>query len=205
MCAGGSKQMTFQEATIYYHNIARAAHNAPPLEWDDTLAEYAQKNADQCAAQDSLGHDFTETEDGEHMGQNAAMTYPDLSEVETARQSVEMWYDEINTPGYNYEGDFGAGHFTQVVWKETTKVGMAFNGRYVSANYSVGGNMQGAYAENVEAECSGDVKLLYEENKSIADVGNMTVGDLAEMGGDYVGVDVDGEALGEYGDMEVAQ
>jgi hypothetical protein len=205
MCAGGQKQMTFKEATIHYHNIARAAHNAPPLEWDDELAKFAQKNADQCAEQDTLGHDFTEDDNGEHMGQNAAMCYPDLSEVEIARQSVQMWYDEINDPGYNFEGDFGAGHFTQVVWKESTKVGMAFNGRYVTANYRVGGTMQDAYPENVEAECTGDVSKLYEENKSLADMGNLTVGGLAEMGGDAVGVDVDAEDLGAYGAYEVAQ
>ena len=29
---------------------------------------YAQMNSDQCAASNSLGHDFTETEGGERMG-----------------------------------------------------------------------------------------------------------------------------------------
>jgi len=175
----------FKSATLYYHNLVREAHGAEPLEWDDECAKYAQMCADQCAANDTLGHDFTEKEDGEHMGQNAAMCYPDLSEAENARMAVQMWYDEVNSPGYNYEGDFGAGHFTQVVWKATTKVGAAWNGKYVIANYTVGGNMQGDYADNVdgEADASIDISELYQEK---VDPAALAMGAANEFAGDYM-------------------
>ena len=54
-----------------------------------------------------------------------------LSTVLRYPRALPSRYDEINSPGYSGEGDMGAGHFTQVVWKESTLVGAAFNGSYV--------------------------------------------------------------------------
>lgn len=92
------------------------------------------------------------------------MNYPDLDEAAIAKGAVSMWYDEINDPGYNYEGDFGAGHFTQLVWKGSTKMGAGFNGRYVVANYQTPGNYQDQYPDNVDPECNGDVSELYDDD-----------------------------------------
>jgi hypothetical protein len=46
------------------------------------------------------------------------------------------------------------GHFTQVIWKESTELGIAKakgkNGStYIVANYNPGGNMMGDYKDNV--------------------------------------------------------
>jgi len=156
---GNAAAMNFQDAMVYYTNIARAAHGAPPCAWDDDCAANAQAQADECADSDTLFHGNCDDQ-----GQNAAMNYEGLDEAANANGAVSMWYDEINDPGYNYEGDFGAGHFTQLVWKGSTKMGAAFNGRYVIANYSEPGNMAGDYADNVEAECSGDVSELHDDD-----------------------------------------
>ena len=59
-------------------------------------------------------------------------------------------YDWKN-PGYQR----GVGHFTQMVWKSSTKlgVGIAFNERskktYIVARYSPAGNFLGRFSENV--------------------------------------------------------
>ena len=48
--------------------------------------------------------------------------------------ATDNWYEEVNDPGYDFEtGGYqsGTGHFTQVVWKSSTKLGM---GHAVSAN-----------------------------------------------------------------------
>lgn len=44
----------------------------------------------------------------------------------TAKEAIEAWYSEIKD--YNYEENKfkpGTGHFTQVVWKNTTHFGIA--------------------------------------------------------------------------------
>lgn len=69
----------------------------------------------------------------------------------SAQKMVKAWYDEIAQ--YNFGGDYqkGTGHFTQVVWKGSTHVGMALSedGRFCVANYFPGGNVMGLFKENV--------------------------------------------------------
>ncbi|GFR71362.1 pathogenesis-related protein 1 [Elysia marginata] len=67
-----------------------------------------------------------------------------------------MWYDEIKDYNFDSPGFSGStGHFTQVVWKESTQLGMGKartpDGTYVFAVgvYRTRGNMQGQFAENV--------------------------------------------------------
>lgn len=155
---GIALEMDFKEAMLHYTNIARAAHGAPDVEWCDECAANAQAQADYCASIDNLEHGNCDDE-----GQNAAMNYEGLDETANAKGAVAMWYDEVNDPGYNYEGDFGAGHFTQLVWKGCTKMGAGYNGRWVFANYDAG-NMMGEYGDNVDAECNGDVSELQEND-----------------------------------------
>ena len=73
--------------------------------------------------------------------------------------AVKSWYDECKDPGYDFSSSFtrmngaeGTGHFTQVVWKSTTKVGAALSpcGKYLVANYSPAGNVKGKYFLNVQ-------------------------------------------------------
>lgn len=82
-------------------------------------------------------------------------------------KSVTMWYDEIkDTPGgKGKETTFNpkTGHYTQVVWKEVTKVGCGETAGMVCCMYGIGGNMQGEYKTNVlpvdsskKAECQGN-------------------------------------------------
>lgn len=61
---------------------------------------------------------------------------------------TDEWYREGES--YPYDGKFlpSAGHFTQVIWKNTRKVGFGFalteNGRfYAVANYHPAGNFKG--------------------------------------------------------------
>merc|ERR1719460_1295591 len=60
----------------------------------------------------------------------------------TGKKGVDLWYDEIKlTPGGKGEiSGFtkGTGHYTQVVWKRTTELGCAVNGRLLVCQYGVG-------------------------------------------------------------------
>merc|ERR1711887_149078 len=71
--------------------------------------------------------------------------------------AVKLWYDEIeyydfDAPGYSSK----IGHFSQVMWKSTIKIGMAHSvndagNLYITARYSPPGNLDtaDAFAENV--------------------------------------------------------
>ena len=69
-------------------------------------------------------------------------------------------YDEVCKPGYNFaSGGFssGTGHFTQVVWKDSVKLGIGQgkatqNGMqciYVVGRYEIAGNMMGEFQDQV--------------------------------------------------------
>ncbi|OMP88498.1 Protein PRY1 [Diplodia seriata] len=74
----------------------------------------------------------------------------------TAQQTVDMWYDEISDYGSYWGKDdvpMSVMHFTQVVWKTTTKVGCGVaacsDGNLVTCRYQEAGNMLGTFATNV--------------------------------------------------------
>ncbi|KAL9933846.1 hypothetical protein V8E36_007504 [Tilletia maclaganii] len=100
-----------QQAVVDNHNRYRAKHDAPALTWDDTLAKAAHDWASQCHWAHSGGP----------YGENGAATVGmDMSMTIAA----DMWYDEIKQ--YNFtksEFSEATGHFTQLVWKGTTKIG----------------------------------------------------------------------------------
>ena len=73
--------------------------------------------------------------------------------LSTTNQATDMWYNEVITPGYDFDNqgfDSGTGHFTQVVWKGSTKLGCGISGVYVVCRYcETAGNMGGAFETNV--------------------------------------------------------
>jgi len=133
--------------TLEIHNKCRAKHGAAPLTWNKECAQSAQKQADQCQAQNKLHHDNTEGPSGSH-GQNAHRAGGQAN----VTRAVQGFYDEIkdyefSSPGFN----MNTGHFTQVVWKGTTSVGcgISSDGHYLVCNYYPAGNMTGAFPDNV--------------------------------------------------------
>jgi uncharacterized protein YkwD len=72
------------------HNKYRAQHGAGPLEWDQTMADFAKKVSATCVFQHSGGP----------YGENLAAGYS------SAEAAITAWYDEGSQ--YNY----GAGDFT---------------------------------------------------------------------------------------------
>ena len=70
-------------------------------------------------------------------------------------------YNEVCDPGYNFaSGGFtrGPGHFTQVVWKGSTELGIgraestegSMKCAYIVGRYKPAGNMMGDFPQNVE-------------------------------------------------------
>ncbi|KAF2840326.1 PR-1-like protein [Patellaria atrata CBS 101060] len=113
----------YKSKCLRHHNVHRTNHSAPALQWDDRLASIANQQASKCVYK----HE-TETGGGGY-GQNMA------AGVEDADVGIiisDLFYNgEIGKFGDSYgqanpSGDFhGWGHFTQIVWKETSKFGCA--------------------------------------------------------------------------------
>ncbi|KIY97556.1 Protein PRY1 [Monoraphidium neglectum] len=126
-------------AVLQRHNELRARHGAAPLSWDAPLAAQAQGYADGCPN----GHSGMSG-----VGENLAWGYSSFEEA------VNAWYNEVSSYDYNAATFSGAtGHFTQVVWKGTTKLGCGSNPScgmktYV-CQYTPPGNVMGEFADNV--------------------------------------------------------
>lgn len=79
----------------------------------------------------------------------------DASYVPTPREAIKSWYDEIKMHKFNSETiNMETLHFSQVVWKDTTDVGIAMaKGKkgmiFVVANYEPRGNTVGDFTVNV--------------------------------------------------------
>lgn len=108
--------------------------------WNQTIADFAQDylNGNNCQFEHSGGP----------YGENLAIGYGSNT------LAMQAWYDEWTD--YDFAaGQFstGTGHFTQMVWKESTSVGCAVrdcSGReYLVCEYYPRGNIIGYFTENV--------------------------------------------------------
>jgi pathogenesis-related protein 1 len=133
---------------VYWHNIYRARHGAPPVTWNDTLAAYAANYSTFCS---------TDHSNSEFYGENLA--YGGFS---NPAYYVYLWYDEIGNYNYN-DPVFGlnTGHFTQVIWADSIQIGCGWvvNGcqntlgqdypNYLACEYYPFGNVDGEFADQV--------------------------------------------------------
>lgn len=133
----GSSQQEYLEPM----NAARAEVNAPALTWDNKVAAFAQDYANKRKADCELAHS-----NSEQYGENIAWGSGDLSVAE----AVKMWIDEKSgfDPISNTCSIDQCGHYTQVVWSNTQRVGCAKvtcnnGGTFITCNYDPPGNVIG--------------------------------------------------------------
>lgn len=141
----GGSDPEFASAILSAHNKYRALHQAPALSWDQEAYEYAQNNADNYDCSGVLTHTHGK------FGENLAAGFKD------GPAAVKAWYVEGET--YNYQSANTYDHFTQVVWKSTTKMGCAYKDcsstgwqLYVVCEYDPPGNVVGRNSQNVLPE-----------------------------------------------------
>jgi hypothetical protein len=135
------------------HNAKRALHCTPKLQWDQAIADAALAWAKKCTntheSQDAHPVNPNPSQWGENL-----MTFRPAGQTKDADALQNSWYCEINW--YKFEAPKWAGgskngcdppvngHFTQLVWKDTTKVGCAKTqcsfGDYWVCKYSKPGN-----------------------------------------------------------------
>jgi hypothetical protein len=125
-------------AALDAHNTLRARHGVANLTWSGAVRDSAQAWADRCVIEHSAGG----------YGENLAMGHADIS------HAVQDWYDEISeydfaSPGFSVD----TGHFTQVVWKDTRRVGCAKGNcrgfDWWVCQYDPPGNVAGRFQANV--------------------------------------------------------
>jgi uncharacterized protein YkwD len=139
---GLTEDPAFAQDILDAHNKYRALHGAGPLTWDTSAYQYAQNNANNYDCSGVLTHTH-----GQY-GENLAAGFSSGS------SAVQAWYDEGQT--YDYAASNSYDHFTQVVWKGSTKLGCAWKdctaqnwGHYVICEYDPPGNVVGQSRANV--------------------------------------------------------
>jgi uncharacterized protein YkwD len=145
-----SKTTALQREALSAHNKFRARHHAPNLVWDEALATYAERYANKCRFQHSSSP----------YGENLAAGYPSIT------ASINKWYSEQTNYSYNRPRfSMNTGHFTQVIWKASTKLGCGYvacngkngtPGKYLVCEYSPPGNVtnRGFFEANVLPDLS---------------------------------------------------
>jgi hypothetical protein len=125
-CNGCPKERKLQlsdgAAFVKVHNYFRCLHGQPGLSWDEEAASNAAAAAKQCCQDGRLTH-----------SKSYEATPAAAENLAKGQGSPEFatrdWYNEIVTPGYKpgtWGSDaLGAGHYTALIWKATTKIGCA--------------------------------------------------------------------------------
>lgn len=179
LAAGAGAQLAGGEsgAMLEAHNEWRTAHQAGPLRWSDELARYAQAWAETLVTRhpglllhsgDGTGvrpeaRELGYGGWGENLYWSSPIQWSD-GRVEAKRDLapkavVDSWASEVEwydfaTGRCSAPPNNGCGHFTQVVWKETTTVGCgrafgADSAQVWACSYDPPGNYVGEYGTNV--------------------------------------------------------
>jgi len=144
------------------HNLYRCMHGLDNLTWDTGVAAKAQAFADKG----NYAHSSNEERqnDGVNCGENLAWGYPHLH----ADTAAKDWYQEIQftapygkVTGMDDSKPVGKpiGHYTQTVWRGSTKIGCGKGPANVKGNtgdmwvcqYCHAGNSAGKFEQNVPA------------------------------------------------------
>jgi pathogenesis-related protein 1 len=137
--------------TLIAHNQVRAQVGLPPISWDPALAALAKAWVMKCVDLDSfpglVDHNPDRSAGGSYIGENIY----GAGGTASGPSAVAAWASE--SASYNYASNQCAvnkdcGHYTQLVWRETARVGCAlYNcadlqyGSTVVCDYAPGGNV----------------------------------------------------------------
>lgn len=130
------------------HNIYRCMHGADNLVWSDELAKNAQRWADTNKSGHSTQRMRSDMVGCNLVGENIAVGNSDI-------EAVDKWYWEGASRTRNGEiplPEENTSHFSQVVWKDTKKVGCGMNrdSKVFVCQYSCAGDHLSLFKENVQ-------------------------------------------------------
>lgn len=141
----------FAQEILDAHNKYRATVGVPPLVWSESLAGAAQAWANTLNSNLTFAHDRAVQNQGENLWMGTDGFF-------TLTQMVDAWGDERRYfkdgvfPDVSATGNwFDVGHYTQMVWRSTKRIGCAGvvgdDGNYrLVCRYSPPGNIIGQRA-----------------------------------------------------------
>lgn len=148
---GSKVSMVQAKAMLNHHNKVRKEVGSPALEWNADLAAYAQRWAEYLAYGNGckMKHRGQGDKEGKQYGENIFWG-SDGNTYNPVNASLS-WYSEIKDYRYavlNENNWYATGHYTQMVWKNTQRMGagVAFcpsGAIIVVANYDPPGNYMG--------------------------------------------------------------
>ena len=149
--AADSRLDNFATRALAAHNRERDTLGLPRLEWSETLAEGARDWAGRLSRIGYLAHSEDSPDDPDPPGENL---WAGTRGSYTVEQMIAFWTDERvhfrngRFPDNSTTGELeDVGHYTQIVWRATTRVGCAIadNGEdeYLVCRYKVAGNVIG--------------------------------------------------------------
>lgn len=135
------------------HNVYRCVTGSVLLQWDARAFRTARKYAMEAPThrpQHSL-ESKRKSPNGSPYGENVA-----IGETLQPGVVVSRWYNEIRSTyagqgGAPRNGQIGLGHYTQIVWRKTLRVGCSFgqNRKVAICHYDPSGNERGKYMTQV--------------------------------------------------------
>lgn len=137
-----------------YINMYRIKHKSQLINHNLEISKFSQNYANNLA----LTQQFKHSQNRKY-GENLYMSMSsrginknDL--VSYIKKAIDSWYNEIKD--YNFEnGEFNSktGHFTQLIWNNSTEYGIGIginnNSVYVCMNYNPPGNILRQFKQNV--------------------------------------------------------
>ncbi|XP_030621351.1 Golgi-associated plant pathogenesis-related protein 1, partial [Chanos chanos] len=164
---------SFKEQFLSAHNEYRRQHQAPALTMSEDLCSSAQAWANHLLSTKALQHSNTNN------GENLYYAWSSDTKNLTGKEAVDSWYSEIKDYDFsNPRFQSNTGHFTQVVWKATTEVGVGLatdgNTVFVVGQYSPAGNMtnEGYFERNVLRKGNHDrenIRVAQQKEETVVD------------------------------------
>lgn len=146
-------QRTDNEKALEIHNLERASLGLNGLEWSNKLERDAQKYADYLAKKEKFRH--SNQLDKLNQGENLFKLEGDFTLKDYLSEASFSWLSEKKDYVYAKIGDNNnifskVGHYTQMIWHNTTKIGIAYSKSklgnvYVVARYYPSGNWYDEY------------------------------------------------------------
>jgi hypothetical protein len=152
LLAGATGRLTSLDSRLLAaHNRERAAIGVPALEWDSALAEEAAAWGETLAAEGAFEHEETDPDDLDPQGENL---WAGTAGGYTPEDMVGLWAAEKKVfrqgpiPTNSATGRFeDVGHYTQLVWRDTDRVGCALaegeEDEVLVCRYRTAGNVEG--------------------------------------------------------------
>jgi len=134
-------------------NFFRKVHNDESLSNDFILQRKALSLVTKAAKNKGFGDEIS-------AGVNTYQVCATYGVAITAKQVIDAWYNEVCQDKVNFEiGGFeNAESFSQLVWRDTGKVGIATKKgskdnqtcQYIAAVFRPPGNIEGFYTDNIQ-------------------------------------------------------